>query len=59
MAKNPPKIVLRQIEFITWITLYPRDDTTPLRVPAMNAPPGCIIKSAIAPTATPPLKVAF
>ena len=44
---------------ITCMILYPNVEIAPQRDPAMNAPPGCIIRSAIAPTATPPLKVAF
>ena len=43
----------------TWRILYPNADTTPVMVPMRKAPPGWSMRSAIAPTATPPLKVAF
>ena len=44
---------------LTWSILYPNADTTPVIVPMQNAPPGPSMRSAMAPTATPPLKVAF
>ena len=43
----------------TWSILYPNADTAPVMLPITNAPPGWSMRSAIAPTATPPLNVAF
>ena len=43
----------------TWMYLKPHVDRMPARAPTVTAPPGVSIRSAHAPTATPPARVAF
>ena len=43
----------------TWTTWYPKVDTQPATQPAQNAPYGCSMRSEVAPTITPPARVAF